>query len=247
MNAIELRRVTAGRGGVPSIRDVDLHVEPGEVVAVLGGNGAGKSTTIRVVSGIDRVASGSVTLLGRDVTRASPRARARSGLTTVLDDRGVFTQLTVAENLAVAGARDVSDLEKWFPPLAPLLARRAGLLSGGERTMLAMARALMRRPRALVIDELSMGLAPVAVKDALRLLRRLAAEHGMGVLVAEQAADVALEAADRAYLLRLGEVAFAGRASALRDQPGFIASAYLGEVPEPTGQAQGSAASGTNP
>ena len=247
MRAIELRGVTAGPGGVPSIRAVDLNVEEGEVVAVLGANGAGKSTTIRCVSGIDGVAAGAVSLLGRDVTSTSPRARARLGLATVLEGRGVFTQLTVAENLAVAGILRRSDLEAWFPALVPLLRRRAGLLSGGEQTMLAVARALTRRPRALVVDELSTGLAPVAVQDALALLRRLAAEWGMGVLVAEQATEVALDVADRAYLLHLGQVVFAGAAKALRDRPGLLASAYLGELPELGSDEQGSAASGTNP
>ena len=247
MNAIELRGVTARRGGGPSLRGIDLHVEVGEVVAVLGANGAGKSTTVRCVSGVDGVASGVVRVLGSAVTGSSARARARSGLATVLDHRGIFTQLTVSENLAVAGPRRFSELEDWFPSLVPLLGRRAGLLSGGEQTMLAVARALARRPRALVVDELSTGLAPVAVRDALALLRRLAAEWGMGVLVAEQAPDAALQIADRAYLLRLGEVAFVGPAPALRDRPGFLASAYLGELPESGSDEQGSPASGTNP
>ena len=247
MNAIELRGVTAERGGGRSLRGVDLHVEAGEVVAVLGANGAGKSTTIRCVSGVEGVASGAVMLLGRDVTGTRPRARARSGLATVLDDRGIFTELMVAENLAIVGSRPFSALEEWFPALVPVVGRRAGLLSGGERTMLAVARALMRRPRALVVDELSTGLAPVAVRDALTLLRRLAAEWEMGVLIAEQAADAALEVADRAYLLRLGEVAFAGSAQALRDLPGFLASAYLGELPESSRGRQGSGPSETNP
>ena len=247
MTAIDLRGVSAGRAGGASLRALDLHVDVGEIVAVLGANGAGKSTTIRCVSGVDALTSGVVTLLGRDVTGTSPRARARAGLATVLAARGIFTQLTVAENLAIAGAGRSLELEDWFPTLVPLLGRRAGLLSGGEQTMLALARALARRPRALVVDELSTGLAPVAVRDALALLRHLAAEWGTGVLVAEQAVDVALDIADRAYLLRLGEVAFAGPAPALRDRPGFLASAYLGELTESRGDEQGSAPSGTNP
>ena len=247
MNAIELRGVTGGRDGVPKVRALDLHVGRGEVVAVLGANGAGKSTTIRCVSGIDRVLSGAMTLLGRDVTGASPRVRARMGLATVLDARGIFTQLTVAENLVVAGARRNFGVGEWFPALVPLLGRRAGLLSGGEQTMLALARALARRPRALLVDELSTGLGPAAVAEALGLLRRMAADQGMRVLIAEQSTDLALSAADRAYVLRLGQVAAEGSARQLRDRPALLASAYLGGSVTSGDEEQGSASSGSNP
>jgi branched-chain amino acid transport system ATP-binding protein len=241
MNAIELRGVTGRRGAVPTVRALDLHVEPGEVVALVGANGAGKSTTIRCISGIDRVSSGAVSLLGRDVTGASPRTRARMGLATVLESRGIFTQLTVAENLAVAGARRHGVVGEWFPVLVPLLRRRAGLLSGGEQTMLALARALAGRPQALVVDELSTGLAPAAAAEALGLLRRVAADRGIGVLIAEQSTDLALSAADRAYVLRQGEVSAEGSARALREEPARLALASLGDVE------QGSASSETNP
>lgn len=232
MNVIELDGVTAGYGTLVSVRELTLHVRAGEVVALLGANGAGKTTTIRSVCGLAGVTSGSIRLLGRDVTKASPRMRARIGLATVADDRGVFTQLTVAENLRVGGLRGGSELalDSWFPGLVPLLDRRAGLLSGGEQTTLALARALTRRPRALVVDELSTGLAPVLARELLGRLRRAAAEWGTGVLVAEQSAGLALEAADRACLLRRGEVVFDGAPASLRAQSGFLESTYLGEL-----------------
>jgi branched-chain amino acid transport system ATP-binding protein len=229
---IELDGVTAGYGTIPSVRELTLHVGEGEVVALLGANGAGKSTVIRSVCGLERVKSGSIEVLGRDVAKATPRTRARIGLGTVAGDRGVFTQLTVAENLRVGAERGGTRLalDSWFPGLVPLLDRRAGLLSGGEQTMLALARALIRRPRALVVDELSTGLAPVLAKELLARLRQGAAEWGTGVLVAEQSAGLALEAADRVCLLRRGEVVFDGPPGALRDRRGFLESTYLGEM-----------------
>ena len=164
-------------------------------------------------------------------TRASPRARARLGLATVLDDRGIFTQLTVAENLRI-GARggQVLELESWFPGLVPFLHRRAGLLSGGEQTMLALARALARRPAALLVDELSTGLAPGRAREAMALLRKAAGAWGMGVLVADQSAGLALEAADRTCVLRRGELVFDGSPATLRARSDFLESTYLGEL-----------------
>lgn len=231
-NVIELREVSAGAGAVASVRGLNLGVRPGEVVALLGANGAGKSTTVGAVCGLVDVVAGTVEVVGRDVTTASPRARARLGLATVPDDRGVFRQLTVAENLRVgarAGDR-VPELDAWFPGLAPILHRRAGLLSGGEQTMLALARALVRRPAAIVVDELSTGLAPVLAREALAVLRQAAGAWGTGVLVAEQSAELALEAADRACVLRHGELVFDGLPVELRERRAFLESTYLGEM-----------------
>lgn len=233
MNVIELRGVTAGYDGVTAIRDVSLTVGEGEMVALVGANGAGKTTTIRAACGLSRIEQGAVLLLREDVTALSPRARARIGLGTVSEDRGVFTQLTVAENLDVGRGgirgRPSLEIESWFPYLLPFLGRRAGLLSGGEQTMLALARAMVSRPRALVVDELTTGLAPAYAAAALAILRRAAEEWGAGVLFAEQSAHLALETADRACLLRRGQVLLDGAPQEIAGRPGVLESTYLGE------------------
>ena len=232
MTAIELRGVTAGYDGLVAVHDLDLAVEPGEVVALLGANGAGKSTTVRAVCGLVRVQRGSVALAGTDVTTATPRDRARLGLATVPDDRGVFTQLTVGENLVVGSPRrgPALPLDEWFPDLAPLVDRRAGLLSGGEQTMLALARALAGRPRALLVDELTAGLAPGTADAVLLTLRRAATDGGTAILLAEQNARLALETADRAVVLRRGLVALVGVPADVAAQPGVLEATYLGDA-----------------
>lgn len=232
MNAIALRDVTAGYAGVAALRDLRLTVPAGEVVALLGANGSGKTATVRTVCGVADLQRGSVEVLGIDVTGASPRARARLGLATVADDRGLFAQLTVAENLDAGRVRRQAalPLEIWFPGLVPLLDRRAGLLSGGEQTLLALARAMNSRPRAVVVDELTTGLAPVLARAALGALRRAASECGTGVLLAEQSAYLALEFADRACVLRRGRLVFDGPPGDLAQQPGLLEAAYLGEM-----------------
>jgi branched-chain amino acid transport system ATP-binding protein len=232
MNAIELSGVTAGYDGTTVVRDLNLVVRAGEVVALLGANGAGKTTTVRTVCGRTAVQSGSVHLLGTDATSMSTRTRARLGLAIVPDDRGVFTQLTVAENLRVGsvGGKPSMSLESWFPQLLPLANRRAGLLSGGEQTMLALARALNSQPRALVIDELTTGLAPAFADAAVVALRRATTEWGTGVLLAEQSAEFALDAADRAYVLSRGTVVVEGTPAAIANQPRILESTYFGEL-----------------
>ena len=231
MKVIELCHVTAGYGGLAAVHDVSLGVEPGEVVALLGANGSGKTTTTRAVCGLTSMHGGAVVLDGTDVTRATPRDRARRGLATVPDERGVFTQLTVAENLLVGTPRRGAGLllDEWFPDLAPLVGRRAGLLSGGEQTLLALARALASRPRALVVDELTAGLAPATADAVLLALRRTATEWGTGVLLAEQNARLALETADRAVVLRRGRVALEDTSADVVAQPGELEATYLGD------------------
>ena len=171
-------------------------------------------------------------LRGADVTRANPRRRARVGLATVPDDQGLFTQLTVAENLRVGSVRrrPLLPLDSWFPDLVPLLQRRAGLLSGGEQTMLALARAVVSHPRALVVDELTTGLAPRFADAVFAVLRRTATEWGTGVLLAEQSAKMALEAADRACVLSRGDVVLEGDPVDIAARPDVLAATYLGEA-----------------
>jgi branched-chain amino acid transport system ATP-binding protein len=232
VNAIALRAVAADDEGLAAIHDLSLEVRSGEVVALLGANGAGKTTTVRTICGLGAVQRGSVEVLGTVVTDAPPRARARLGLATVPDDRGVFTQLTVAENLRVGRPRRAPPVpvDEWFPDLEPLLGRRAGLLSGGEQTLLALARAVARRPGALVVDELTTGLAPVLAAAAIDALRRAAAEWATGVLLAEQAAQLALAAVDRVLVLRRGQVVFDGAPVDIASRPDVLESMYLGDM-----------------
>jgi branched-chain amino acid transport system ATP-binding protein len=232
MSVIGLQRVSAGHNGIVAIHDVSLTVEAGEIVAVLGANGAGKTTLARAVCGLAEVFGGSVELFGREATSLPPRRRARLGLGTVPDDRGVFGQLTVAENLRLGGGGNNPRalLATWFPELEPLLDRRAGLLSGGEQTLLALARALIGRPRALVVDELTTGLAPAIAESTFALLRRVADERGTGVLVVEQSARLALGIADTAFVMGRGRVVLEGVAADISARPDVLEASYLGEV-----------------
>ena len=230
MNALEVRGVTSPHDGAPAINDLHLHVGAGEIVALVGPNGGGKTSTIRMIAGLAPVAHGSIRIMDRDVTGVSPRARARLGLATVPDHRGVLAQLTCAENLRVGSrrGRPTLVLEDWASELVPLLRRRAGLLSGGEQTMLALARALNSRPCLLVVDELTIGLAPVFVDAASNVMRRAASEWGTGVLVADQRAEVAIGLADRVVVARRGAVVFEGEPADLIGRPGLVESIYMG-------------------
>lgn len=215
----------AGYGPVQVLDHVSLHVEPGEIVALLGRNGAGKSTTLATLAGLVTPRSGRVLMDGEPRTDA-PSRRARSGLAYVIEERGVLLGLTAAQNLRL-GRGSVADALSYFPEIEPHLRRTAGLLSGGQQQMLAVARALAGRPRALMIDELSLGLAPMFVERLLDGLRR-ARDEGVGILLVEQHAQTALRVADRAYVLAQGTVALTGRAEELREDFASVEAAYLG-------------------
>ena len=228
---LEVRGLTAGYRGTPAIRGVDLSVDAGEVVAVLGPNGAGKTTMLLAVSGLVERYSGSVEVLGRSTERMRPAAIARLGMSHVPEDRGLFARLTVRENLRVAARHtraQTATVLDYFPELGPLLDRRAGLLSGGEQQMLALARALVSGPSLLLVDEMSLGLSPVLVERLFPLVRRIANDTGCGVVVVEQHVDVALSIADRASVLRHGEVVVHEAAAHLRANPHLLAESYLG-------------------
>jgi branched-chain amino acid transport system ATP-binding protein len=231
-DVLVLDGLTAGYEGAPVIRDVDLTVAAGEVVALLGANGAGKSTTLRAVSGLIKPIAGRVLFDGHDLARSSPSTRARLGIAHVPEGRGLFYGLTVADHFRLGYPGEHLDPEvayDYFPRLAELRGRRAALLSGGEQQMLAVARALARHPALLLLDELSLGLAPVIVEWRLPVVRRSAQERGCAVLLVEQHVHLALEVADRGYVLSHGEIVLHNQAERLRADRQLLAAGYLGE------------------
>jgi ABC-type branched-subunit amino acid transport system ATPase component len=229
---LELDQLTAGYERAPVLRGLTLAIQPGEVVALIGANGAGKTTTLRAISGLVRPMGGSVRLDGSDLSGVSVVERVRRGIVHVPQGRGIFFGLTVAEHLRLDGLRDGAAQEvafEHFPALRDLAARRAGLLSGGEQQMLAIARALCRRPRLLLLDELSLGLAPVIVERLLPVVREFASTRGTAVLLVEQHVHLALEIADRGYVLSHGELVASDSAERLRADSALLTASYLGE------------------
>jgi branched-chain amino acid transport system ATP-binding protein len=235
---LEVRDLHAGYGRTVVVRDLSLTVEPGEIVALLGPNGAGKTTTLMTVTGLLPALGGQVRLFGGPPDTAAPHRNARRGLGYVTEDRALFGGLSVRDNLWLAvdrrGGRarrargDVAEVARYFPALGPLADRRAGLLSGGEQQMLVIARALVARPRLLLVDEMSLGLAPKMVDQLATVLRRVADDLGIGVLLVEQHVPVALSIADTAVVLVHGEVVARGPAATLADRPDLLQASYLG-------------------
>jgi branched-chain amino acid transport system ATP-binding protein len=229
---LAIEGLTAGYDEAAVIRDVSLDVAPGEVVALLGPNGAGKTTTLRAISGLVKPMGGRVLLDGGDLVRISPSARARRGLAHVPEGRGLFFGLTVAEHFKLMPRGETVDTAlayEYFPKLEELQDRRVGLLSGGEQQMLAVGRALARQPRVLLLDELSLGLAPVIVERLLPVVRQFAQERHCAVLLVEQHVHLALEVADRGYVLTHGEISLKADAARLRADRHLLVASYLGE------------------
>jgi branched-chain amino acid transport system ATP-binding protein len=226
---LEFEGVSLGYGQMPVVSHVDLHVEPGEIVALLGRNGAGKTTTLLTASGLVAPMAGRVRLLGEEVDTRRPHRNAQRGLGHVPEGRCLFTRLTVAENLRAAAApAQIKQVLTYFPMLEPLMARRAGLLSGGEQQMLAIARAVVGQPKVLLIDEMSLGLAPLMARAVLERLRVIVHDLGVGVLIVEQFVHMILHAADRAYVYGDQDVALSGSAREVLARMPEVEAAYLG-------------------
>jgi branched-chain amino acid transport system ATP-binding protein len=230
---LEVADLHAGYGPVEVLHGLTFEVAEGEVVVILGANGAGKTTTMRSVSGmIPR--RGAIRFAGQDIHHAKPDAILRAGISQVPQGRGTFTDLSVADNLA-AGAYTrrgghADDVDRWFsvfPRLAERRDQKAGSLSGGEQQMLAIARAMMSRPRLLLCDEPSLGLAPIITQDLFRILADTSRAEGMALLIVEQNANLALKAADRAYVLETGRIVATGTGTELLADD-TVKRAYLG-------------------
>jgi branched-chain amino acid transport system ATP-binding protein len=232
---LEIDGLTAGYDGAAVVRGLDVVVQSGEVIALLGANGAGKTTTLRAVSGLVHPMQGSIRFDGRDLSRVKASARARLGIAHVPETRGLFFGLTVAEHLRLGYRRERLDADvayRYFPALADLQDRRCGLLSGGEQQMLAVGRALARHPKLLLLDELSLGLAPVIVEGLLPVVRQYAEESGCGVVLVEQHIELALTIADRGYVLSHGQIVLQGEAEHLKTNHDLLISSYFGDHAE---------------
>jgi branched-chain amino acid transport system ATP-binding protein len=228
---LELNDVSARYGQVQALHGVSLSVGAGEIVALLGANGAGKTTTLRAVSGTVRRA-GEIVFNGKRLGRSGPEGVARSGIAHVPEGRGIFAELTVWENLRMGaylqrGRPDFGAVLAYFPWLESRRNQQAGTLSGGEQQMLALARAFLLRPKLLMLDEPSLGLAPLVTREVFRVVADLNEKEGLAVLVVEQNATIALAAARRAYVLETGRIAVGGSAEELRANDA-VRSAYLG-------------------
>lgn len=229
MSVLRLNQVAVRRGAGPVISDVTLEVRPGEVTAVVGPNGAGKTSLLESISGIVRPSTGTITLDDVDLTRASRRERAKRGVVHVMQGRAIFPSLTVRENLRLT-ARSAGSLDEvlgTFPELEKRLDAPSGLLSGGEQQMLVLGRAFAARPKVLLIDEMSLGLAPVVFMRLMPVVADVA-RTGVGVLLVEQFAHLALGIAERALVVTSGRVTYEGPAAALVEDSRRLQRAYLG-------------------
>jgi branched-chain amino acid transport system ATP-binding protein len=229
---LRARKLDGGYNGAPVVHGIDLTVDRGEVVALLGPNGAGKTTTLMTLAGELAPIAGDVELDDHPTTQPLHR-RARAGVSFVSEERAIFRRLTPAQNFRVAGV-EAADALELFPELQSRLKVPAGLLSGGEQQMLALAWALARRPRLLLADELSLGLAPRVVRRLLGAVRSAANDLGVGVLLVEQHVAAALAVADRAYVMRRGRIEIEGPTQELRERIDEIEASYLSTTLEPT-------------
>jgi branched-chain amino acid transport system ATP-binding protein len=233
---LQVSRLRAGYGPIDVLHDLSVEVNEGEIVALIGANGAGKTTTLMAISGVVKSRSGTINFDGRDITRLRPHEIVQLGLTQSPEGRKIFPRLTVLENLQMGAftrrdangvANDIEKAFRLFPILRERKSQAGGLLSGGQQQMLAIARALMARPKLLLLDEPSLGLAPQIVVQIFDVIRDLN-QQGMSVLLVEQNARMALKVAHRGYVLETGRITFADRADVLLNDP-RVRAAYLGE------------------
>jgi branched-chain amino acid transport system ATP-binding protein len=235
MNLLELEKLKISYGGIRAVKGIDLSVAPGELVALIGSNGAGKTTTLKALAGLLHTASGKIHYDGKSLLNIPAHQRVRNGLALVPEGRGVFARLTVEENLQMGAycrgdtadiAQDIEHIYALFPRLAERRTQLGGTLSGGEQQMVAIGRAMMSRPKLLMLDEPSMGLAPMMVTKIFETIRTISAQ-GVSILLVEQNARLALEVAQRGYVLESGLVTMSGSAANLLDSD-EIRRAYLG-------------------
>ena len=233
---LEVTGLHVAYGGIQAVRSITFHVNEGETVALIGANGAGKTSTLKAIARAIETVGGDVHFCGEKITRLAAHDIIRKGIALVPEGRGVFPRLTVAENLAMGAfirddkdgiAADLEQVYGYFPRLRERVTQLAGTLSGGEQQMLAIGRALMSRPKLLLLDEPSMGLAPIMVQKIFEVIRAVAAQ-GMTILLIEQNAKLALQTSQRGYVMESGEITFNGEAAALLDDP-KVRAAYLGE------------------
>jgi branched-chain amino acid transport system ATP-binding protein len=233
---LEVTGLHVAYGGIQAVRSITFHVNEGETVALIGANGAGKTSTLKAVSRVLDAVGGDVHFCGEDITRLAPHDIIRKGIALVPEGRGVFPRLTVLENLhmgafirnaTVEVEKDLKMVFDYFPRLKEREGQLAGTLSGGEQQMLAIGRALMSRPKMLLLDEPSMGLAPIMVQKIFEVVRAVAA-NGMTILLIEQNARLALQCSQRGYVMESGEITLHGESAQLLDDP-KVRAAYLGE------------------
>ena len=233
---LELRKVSVAYGGIQAVRDISLAVAEGEMVCLIGANGAGKTTTLKAICGLFAPNMGEIRFDGQAITRHAPHAIARLGLALVPEGRGIFPRMSVAENMLMGAysrndaaeiRRDTDHVYGLLPRLAERRQQIAGLLSGGEQQMLALGRAMMARPRLLLLDEPSMGLAPLMVQAVFEIIKQIAAS-GVSVFLVEQNAHLALKTCSRGYVMENGSITLADTAKALAANPA-VRHAYLGE------------------
>ena len=233
---LEVTGLHVAYGGIQAVRSITFHVNQGEMVALIGANGAGKTSTLKAISRVIDAVGGDVHFCGKKIDRIAPHDIIRQGIALVPEGRGVFPRLTVAENLAMGAflrndkpeiAADLEKIYGYFPRLNERASQLAGTLSGGEQQMLAIGRALMSRPKLLLLDEPSMGLAPIMVQKIFEVIRIVAAE-GMTILLIEQNAKLALESSQRGYVMESGEITLTGDSAQLLNDP-KVRAAYLGE------------------
>lgn len=232
---LELRGLTVSYGAAPVVTNLNLDVAQGELVAFLGANGAGKSTTLSAIAGLVSAQAGSIHLLGKDLTsRSAQQMAARYGVVLVPESRSVFNGLTAGDHVRLIPGLGSNGgwktIVKWFPELEPLRTRRAGVMSGGEQQMLGIGCALLRRPTLLMLDELSLGLAPLIVQRVMDAVADIARAEGIAVLLVEQFAHLALAATERCYVMRLGEITFEGNSATLARDPELLRASYLGST-----------------